>query len=69
MNIDTRSQAQMWFVNSRYVDWEWYEGFDEDRLIGFVHRHGLDYDDEERMVADFLIAEGHNPADFGLPDE
>ncbi|WP_106477394.1 hypothetical protein [Phytohalomonas tamaricis] len=67
MDIKTLTQAQMWFVSSRYVDWEWYENFDEDRLIGFVHRHGPAYDDEEQMVADFLIAEGQNPEDFGLP--
>ncbi|GAB2798277.1 hypothetical protein GCM10027040_26160 [Halomonas shantousis] len=67
MPINTPTDARQWFVGSQYVDWEWYEGFDEDRLIAFVHRYGNDYDDEQRMVADFLIAEELVPEDFGLP--
>ncbi|RKQ97014.1 hypothetical protein C7446_2430 [Kushneria sinocarnis] len=67
MEITTRHDASNWFVNSQFVEWEWYENFDEDRLIDFVHHHGNRYEDEQRMVADFLIAEGQIPEDYGLP--
>ena len=58
--------ASQWYANSGMVDWDWYDGFDQDRLIEYLYRRA----DGERTASDlvcaFLRSAGECPSDFGL---
>ncbi|MHA6885745.1 hypothetical protein [Ralstonia pseudosolanacearum] len=71
----TTADAETWFENSGFSNWEWFEGFDEHRLIEFLWRNSGDYTaqrdsssefDGERAISAWLRSQGQNPADYNL---
>jgi len=56
--FDTITSAADWYHNSGYVDWEWFDGFDESELIEALYKNS----DGERpilgIVKEFLIDHG-----------
>ena len=41
--FDTIGDAEIYYYNSGILNWKWFEGFDEDDLIQYIHEHGNKY--------------------------
>ncbi|QMV32393.1 hypothetical protein KMC43_gp18 [Ralstonia phage Raharianne] len=65
-DIKSIADARVWYINSGFYNWEWFDGFSEVALLAFAYRHGADCASEDDLVRAFLLASGQNPADYGL---
>lgn len=58
------TDAEVWYLNSGYLNWEWFKGFSEDKLVDFVYKNAEKYKSEDDMIKAFLKNNKQNPKDY-----
>lgn len=64
--FDSIADVKTWYVNSGYVDWEWFDGFDPDDLIEYIFRHSSAEQCVEVILIQYLREHGENPDDYDI---
>jgi len=60
IRFDTLEDARVWFENSGYLDWKFFNGFSEEKLVEFLYRNSDGVKTITDLMKEFLLLNGQD---------
>lgn len=64
MYFKSIDDAKTYYLNSGLLDWNWFDGFDENDFIDYLYRHSNNNITEDEILYAYLVENGENPEEY-----